>query len=219
MGVLLLVRHGQASLGTEDYDRLSHRGRDQARLVGGRFAGSDLRVDRVFCGALVRQRDTARAVMAELGVPIAELRVDARLDEYDHVGVLAGHRSVIGFEDATTPEGGRVLQAALDEAIARWVAAGGTGPEGHGTFIGRVSDVLEELTSAPGTTVAVSSAGVIAAACALALGAPVEGWPGMARMIVNASVTKLITGRTGTNLLTFNDHAHLEHDRSLVTYR
>jgi len=32
-------------------------------------------------------------------------------------------------------------------------------------------------------------------------------------------MTKLISGRPGTHLLTFNDHAHLEHDRSLITYR
>ena len=38
-------------------------------------------------------------------------------------------------------------------------------------------------------------------------------------MVVNASLTKLITGSTGTNLLTFNDHGHLEDDRSLITYR
>ncbi len=36
---------------------------------------------------------------------------------------------------------------------------------------------------------------------------------------VNASITKVITGRTGRHLLTFNDHAHLESDRSLITYR
>jgi hypothetical protein len=38
-------------------------------------------------------------------------------------------------------------------------------------------------------------------------------------VVVNASITKLITGQTGTHLLTFNDHAHLEGDRSLITYR
>ena len=32
MDVLLLVRHGQASLGTADYDKLSDIGRHQARL-------------------------------------------------------------------------------------------------------------------------------------------------------------------------------------------
>jgi hypothetical protein len=48
---------------------------------------------------------------------------------------------------------------------------------------------------------------------------PADRWPVLARIIVNGSITKIISGRTGTNLLTFNDYAHLEGDRSLVTYR
>ena len=34
MGVLLLVRHGQASFGTADYDVLSETGWEQGRLLG-----------------------------------------------------------------------------------------------------------------------------------------------------------------------------------------
>jgi hypothetical protein len=65
----------------------------------------------------------------------------------------------------------------------------------------------------------VTSGGVIAAYCAVALGLPVERWPGLARLIINASITKIITGHMGTNMVTFNDHAHLETDRTLITYR
>jgi len=50
--------------------------------------------------------------------------------------------------------------------------------ESHEAFVGRVRAVLAELTAAQGTTVAVSSAGVIAAASALVLGLPVDRWPG-----------------------------------------
>ena len=38
MGVLLLLRHGQGSMGTADYDRLSELGGEQARLAGARLA-------------------------------------------------------------------------------------------------------------------------------------------------------------------------------------
>jgi hypothetical protein len=65
----------------------------------------------------------------------------------------------------------------------------------------------------------VTSAGVIAVVCARLLGLRVEEWPALARVMVNASLTKVISGRTGQRLLTFNDHAHLEHDRALITYR
>jgi broad specificity phosphatase PhoE len=220
MGVLLLVRHGQASLGTADYDQLSDVGRRQAQVTGARLARTDLVVDRVVSGALIRQRDTAQAVLAALGRPGSQLQTDERLDEYDHVGVMARHTTEITFETATaTGEAGRALQSTLEEAIGRWIS-GGTGyQESHDAFVGRVLDAVRDLTAAPGATVAVTSGGVIAAFCVRALGLPIERWPGLARLLINASITKVISGHTGTHLVTFNDHAHLESDRALITYR
>jgi broad specificity phosphatase PhoE len=220
MGVLLLVRHGQASLGTADYDRLSDVGRRQAQVTGARLARTDLAVDRVVSGALARQRGTAEAVLAALGWPASRLRIDERLDEYDHVGVMARHTTEVTFETATADGArGRALQSTLEEAIARWMS-GETGyQESHDAFIGRVGDSIRELAAAPGGTIAVTSGGVIAAYCVLALGLPVERWPSLARLIINASITKVITGHMGTNLVTFNDHAHLETERALITYR
>jgi broad specificity phosphatase PhoE len=220
MGVLLLVRHGQASLGAADYDQLSDIGRRQAQVTGARLAETDLVVDRVVSGALIRQRDTAQAVLAALGRPGAELQTDERLDEYNHVGVLARHTGEITFEAATVSgESGRALQSALEEAIGRWISGGTEYQETHDAFIGRVLDAVRDLTAVSGGTVAVTSGGVIAAVCAQALGLPIERWPGLARLLVNASITKFISGQSGTHLLTFNDHAHLESDRSLITYR
>ena len=220
MGVLLLVRHGQASLGTADYDQLSDLGRRQAKVTGARLAAADLAVDRVVSGGLTRQRDTAQAVLAALGRPGSELQIDERLDEYDHVGVMARHTAEITFETATASgEAGRALQSTLEQAIGRWIS-GETGyQETHDAFIGRVLDAVRELTAAPGGTIAVTSGGVIAAVCVRALGLPVERWPGLARLLVNASITKVISGQTGAHLVTFNDHAHLESDRALITYR
>ena len=220
MGVLLLVRHGQASLGTADYDQLSDLGRRQAQVTGARLAAADLAVDRVVSGGLTRQRDTAQAVLAALGRPGSELQIDERLDEYDHVGVMARHTAEITFETATASgEAGRALQSTLEQAIGRWIS-GETGyQETHDAFIGRVLDAVRELTAAPGGTIAVTSGGVIAAVCVRALGLPVERWPGLARLLVNASITKVISGQTGAHLVTFNDHAHLESDRALITYR
>jgi len=220
MGVLLLVRHGQASLGTADYDRLSDTGRRQAEMLGARLARTDLAIDRVVSGALRRQRDTAQAVLAALGRPLAELQTDERLDEYDHVEVLARHTTEVTVATATASgETGRALQSTLEEAIGRWIS-GDTGySESHDAFIERVLDAVRHLVAEPGGTVAVTSGGVIAAFCAQALGLSEERWPGLARLLVNASVTKVISGHTGTSLVTFNDHAHLESDRGLITYR
>ncbi len=40
------------------------------------------------------------------------------------------------------------------------------------------------------------------------------------RVTANTGVTKVVHGRSGTTLVSFNEHAHRERDgRSLVTYR
>jgi len=52
------------------------------------------------------------------------------------------------------------------------------------------------------------------------LGAPAEVFAALNRTLVNAGVTKIAIGATGTNVLTVNDHSHLElAGRELVTYR
>ena len=219
MGVLVLVRHGQASVGTGNYDALSERGRDQARVTGERLRTADLDVARIVCGALVRQCDTAAPIVAALGLPASRLEIDDRLDEYDHAGVFDANSSEVRFETARGTESPRVLQSALDTAIRRWMTGDGEYVESHEDFIDRVRAVLSDLTNAAGTTIAISSGGVIAAMCTQVLGLPIERWPDLARIVVNGGVTKLITGRSGTSLLTFNDHAHFERDRAEITYR
>ena len=39
-----------------------------------------------------------------------------------------------------------------------------------------------------------TSGGVIAAACVQALGLPLERWPALARLVVNGSITKIVSG-------------------------
>jgi hypothetical protein len=36
---------------------------------------------------------------------------------------------------------------------------------------------------------------------------------------VNSGVTKLVTGRRGVTLVSFNEHTHLESQPGLLTYR
>ena len=44
-------------------------------------------------------------------------------------------------------------------------------------------------------------------------------WPALNRVAVNTAVSKVLHGRSGLTLSTFNSHEHLEHDPALLTYR
>lgn len=215
MGVVLLVRHGQASLGSANYDQLSNTGRAQSSLVGKRLLIEHSEVSRVLSGSLVRQRDTALAIADSVGITTG---VDDRWNEYDHNDILGLERSAFVFYgDSDT---GRLrATTALDQAITRWIRSDSSYIETHEAFLQRCASALDSVIEQRGVTVVATSAGVIAATCGQVLQLPKETWPRLARVMVNTGITKIVHGRSGTSLVTFNDHAHLEPDRSMITYR
>ncbi|WP_084168654.1 histidine phosphatase family protein [Paraburkholderia acidipaludis] len=83
MAELYLVRHGQASLGTDNYDQLSTTGEQQCVWLGEHFARNGIRFDRIVCGTLRRHAQTLDAIRRALpGLP-AEREIHPGLDEYD----------------------------------------------------------------------------------------------------------------------------------------
>ncbi|MGH3347977.1 MAG: histidine phosphatase family protein, partial [Nocardioides sp.] len=209
MGQILVVRHGQASFGADDYDVLSDTGEEQARVVGRTQAG--LAPDLVVHGSLVRQRRTAE-IAAEAAGWGAPLKEDRRWNELES---LAQFAAVSGSPEGLDTE---EFQRWYDAAMARWT--GGEHDADYAEsflgFGGRCNAALADVAAA-GTVVAFTSGGPIAAIVAelLAGGAPTYGrlLPG----IVNAGITRVIFGRPGQTLLTFNEHQHLAPE--LVTYR
>lgn len=83
MSTLYLIRHGQASAGTHDYDRLSSTGQRQARLLGQWWSEQGFAPDATFHGSMVRQKDTASLAMAALDTS-HQSTVHEGLNEYDH---------------------------------------------------------------------------------------------------------------------------------------
>jgi len=65
-----------------------------------------------------------------------------------------------------------------------------------------------------------TSGGVVAAVCGSLLGLGPDGVVALNRVTANGAITKVVVGRGGTSLISFNDHAHFEADaRRLLTYR
>lgn len=219
MGVVLVVRHGQASFGAEDYDVLSETGVEQSRILGRALAAQGVVPASVVHGAMRRQRDTALAMVEAAGWPL-EPGLDRGWDEFDHVAVVAaGSPSPVASLDR------RTFQRLFEEATERW--CGGQHDEEYAepwpAFRSRTSAALDRAVAAEGVTVAVSSGGPIAALCASLVdpGASDDQvprlWNAFNTVLANASVTRVLEGSTGRRLLSFNEHSHLPRD--LVTYR
>ena len=64
MATIYLIRHGQASFGADDYDKLSPLGEKQAEHVGYYLRDHGITLDAAYSGDLKRQRRTAELALA-----------------------------------------------------------------------------------------------------------------------------------------------------------
>lgn len=230
MGVIYLMRHGQASFGAEDYDVLSEVGREQAARAGRALAARVGRLDVVVSGALRRQRDTAALALAAFPEP-PPVTVDRAWDEYDHVDVLRAldptltDRAGIFARLASDPQPREAFRKLFEAALTRWT--GGLHDadyrESLGAFLTRVEHGLERLLDGlhfTGTALVVTSGGPIAAVTHdLLRVSPARAFE-LARAMVNCGLTKLIASPRGVRLSALNEHGHLEEPGGrLVTYR
>ncbi len=223
MGVLLLVRHGQASFGADDYDVLSTTGWEQGRVLGRWLAAQGLAPASAVHGGMRRHRETWEALAEGAGLAM-DAEVDPRWAEFDHPAVLARHAALTGgVVDHTVDR--RAFQEQFEISTAHWSAAGPDAgyPEPYDAFVARAREALDAAAERPGPTLVVTSGGVIAALAALLVvpegGGSVLGpvWARFNTVIANTSVTRVIVGRTGARLLTFNEHPHVGTE--LLTYR
>jgi len=232
MSVIYLIRHGQASFGTDNYDQLSAVGREQSAILGSYFAGLNEPIDRIYTGTLERQRETAQLVAAALAPNSPPVTVEAAFDEYESESIL--HAFAASLTPAQLEAAGwpglhtdrRRFQFFLERAARAWVdaqiVAQGMLPwrDFHGRIIGAVEQIMR--TEGRGKTLLVStSGGVIGTIVAHVLGLANHLGIELNWAVHNASITRLIYNADKMSLSMFNALPHLDQDgrRQLITYR
>ncbi|HMQ08646.1 MAG TPA: phosphoglycerate mutase family protein [Saprospiraceae bacterium] len=88
MGKIIYIRHGQASLFSENYDQLSSIGLKQSQLLGKHLSDSGIEVHKVYCGPLNRHRQTMEGVLVNLHKSPAAIEIDEGLKEHEGFHVL-----------------------------------------------------------------------------------------------------------------------------------
>ena len=168
--MVLLVRHGQASFGADDYDVLSETGVAQSQRLGAWLAEAGVEPDAVLHGAMRRQRDTATAMVEGAGwsvVPRSSTRAgtSSTTSASSRAGSTRSTRTLAGLDHRMDR---RAFQRAFEEATARW--SGGEHDDEYDeswpAFVGRATAALDRACARDGVTVVVSSGGPIAVACA-----------------------------------------------------
>ncbi len=216
MPVIYLVRHGQASFGTDDYDVLSPAGEQQAALAGRELVRRGVRTPVFGSGTLARQRDTASIVAGEFGITSPHLAVDPRWDEFDAHALVA---ESLGIPEIPHEMTSAEFQVHLDKAFVAWMN------DPHGTWVQFSDGVLGALTDFAASVpkgsdgIVATSAGVTGALVARLLRTEPEMAITLNKVSINASITTVLSGASGLTLLTFNDHSHVIGPEGMLTTR
>jgi broad specificity phosphatase PhoE len=232
VSVLYLIRHGQASFGTDNYDQLSPLGREQSALLGSYFAALGEPIDRIYTGTLARQRVTAQLIVDALAPHAPPLNVEPAFDEYDSESILNAFASSLTAEQrehAGWPAlhaDRRRFQFFLERAARAWVD-GHIEAEGMlpwRSFHSRIIAAIGNIMRAEGrskTLLISTSGGVIGTIVAHVLGLANHVGIELNWAVHNASITRLIYNPDKVSLSMFNGLPHLDQDgrRQLITYR
>ncbi len=238
LAVIYFIRHGQASFGQEEYDRLSRIGERQATILGRHFHRVIPAVDLMYSGGMRRQEQTAELARRSMGESPPPLKTHEAFAEYDHVALFRAYLPAFLEQEDVEAESiedllknHRLLERALRHVLRAWMenqAYEGPPVKSWTSFCDDVVTGLEKLMDsldARARVAVFTSGGVITAVLRGILGLSHLRTLGLTLSIYNASVTQVYCPAVGpignALLLGYNNVTHLEMmgDRDLITFR
>lgn len=222
MAEFYTVRHGQASFGAADYDKLSALGWRQARWLGEHWRAAGMRFDRVVCGDLLRHRETAQGICEGLDLDVSRVELVPQVNEFDFHSVL---RSYGEREPQSVPADGASRSdyyRFLKKAMLAWAGNEINPVESWQAFERRIREALALIGDGPrgSKTLVVSSGGAIAMMVRQVLDAHAETVTKLNMQIKNTAVSRFFSGTGGISLHSFNHVPHLETEerQEFITY-
>jgi len=225
VGLITIVRHGQANITGEHYDELSDLGRLQSRLLGKYFQSRGLSWDRVVTGPLQRHRQTLHEVSAAYGNDCELLQIAHMMPELDEHQAIAVVDSVLATQgrknrfDPDTDEADRKGQLRefffeFDRIMRQWIGQEIDIPkiESWQQARKRCARGLTQMAAdcpADGSLLAFSSGGFMAMALGAVLGLEDVTVYELSLEINNTAWAEIRTGSSGLRVRCFNWHPHL----------
>lgn len=236
MKKIVLIRHGQASFGAENYDNLSTLGHLQTQSLGKMFSQTRQQVDNVVSGEMQRQQDSL-SNFCQFYQNTNLLKFDnlSQLNEFDHETVL--FRGNLGFSNKkelqhflkTQEKPQRTLMQLFDKSVERWQSGefDSDYPESWQQFVERSWQGLQTVISNTNDnqcTAIFTSGGVISCILQRILQVSPKQAFDFNLQIANASVTHLLVKRDTILLQTFNEFSYLysyqtTENPNLITWR
>ncbi|MDD8057993.1 MULTISPECIES: histidine phosphatase family protein [Shewanella] len=225
MANIYLIRHGQASFGSDNYDNLSPLGHSQAQHLARHFNQRKIRPDQIICGDMLRHKQTRDTCLATLSPPLQhhEIQISRAWNEFDHEQVIAVYRPDLASPEAMKqylsqqPSPAKAFISLFSQAIKQWQHTDNMTQysESWLHFSQRVAQGLSQLVQQAGegqTLFVFTSGGVISTVIMQILSIPESQFFNINKQVVNASVTQLQVKHQRLSLITMNEHGFFEGD-------
>ena len=236
MSILVLIRHGQASFGSSDYDQLSDLGARQAHTLGV-FEGRHLEpADRMYVGPLRRHQQTAQGYRQgfreQRDHPLPEPSQEEGLCEHALLSLLSQHRAEVVAQSETlrafvqtmqdAPDPHRWMRQLLFEVAYQWIEGkiDIDAVEPWTAFRRRVAHTIDALTSMPSKgerVLAFTSGGFMGAAVGHLLELDDRQTFELGTELRNTSLVEIRFSTHKKSLSVYNAIPHLT-DPTLVTH-
>lgn len=207
MGEIVFVRHGQASFGTDDYDRLSPLGWQQARWLGEHLARNGMRFDRAVMGGMRRHRETASAIAEGLELPEFDVAPDLNEMNFNQLQSDAVRAGVANASAMQNPD---TYAAEFIKILVGWETGEfQTDHEPFTEFEARVQTGVADAMIDGQSVLIVSSGGPKAMVMRQVLGLSTAKAAELTLGVINSSVTRFDVRQGGLRLGEFNTTPHL----------
>jgi len=235
MATIYLFRHGQASFGAENYDKLSPLGERQASVLGEYLTSAGIKLDAAYSGGLERQKNTCRLALKAQDKGVVH-HIDERFDEVrndEHIEkILPGLAKTDSrlnklMEDAM--RNSKNYQKIIEAVFKHWVSPDckTSGIQTWAEYSSRTKAAIDELKEKEGRdkTIGVfTSGGTIATIATQVLGLDGTHAYKFYEPIINCSITQLFYNSQKISISNFNDYSYLQKTgtktgENLVTYR
>ncbi|MCC5815976.1 MAG: histidine phosphatase family protein [Leptospira sp.] len=227
MGLIYLLRHGQAdSLGT-NYDQLTELGHLQAKRAGEYFRRMRIEFDYVASGTLKRQIQTLQGILnpiQEEGICTPEPAIHEELNEFEgamwkQIAINIGEQDpeygkllkrYKELQEASDPKCRKLFMGLIQRILKEWVEGGHTDVFPFDTYHETVIDILKRIPQDAGSVLLTSSATPVAIMAGYSLGLPKEDYLPLMKVISNTSYNVFQWENGKFSPVTINSYPHIQ---------
>lgn len=214
MSEFYLVRHGQASFGAKNYDKLSELGHQQSRWLGEYFTARNISFSQAFMGDMIRHKETTQGISDGLSQPPV-VTIDTGFNEFNFQNIGSSYLSLnpqSRLPDNPKPaDFYRLLKLAM-YAWSEDLLPKSTLEESWLDFKNRVQGALHSVCQQQSDKpiLIVSSGGAISMLMSLVLGLDAKQVIELNMQVRNTSISHFYFNKSSTRLASFNNVPHLD---------